>query len=112
MTEITSNTPAEPVSTAETIEQLRSLVFGLGAMVLVLSLSFNIFIWKQNRNIDMAENARKQMVAQADGRVRELTQIANDLASYSAGKPELVAIFSRYGMELKQTSVTSGTEPR
>ena len=99
-----------PLDAGEAIMQLRSLVCGLGAMLLVLSLAFNVFIWKQNRNIQMAEDGRKQMLAQADARVRDLTRIANDLASYSSGKPELVAIFSRYGMELKQTPVSAGTE--
>jgi len=66
-----------------------------------LSLAFNMFVWKQNRNITAVTQTRLNQAVQLDARVKQLTVVANDLGNYSAGKPELVAIFSRYGVQLK-----------
>ena len=100
----TPSTPPAPLDLAQAVWQLRALVCGLGVMVLVLSLAFNLYIWKQNRNLEASANGRKMQLMQAEGRLDEMTRVANDMAAYSMGKPELVAIFSRFGMELKQTT--------
>jgi hypothetical protein len=101
-----SPTPSEPqgLDLTQALWQLRLLVCGIGAAVLVLSLSFNLYVWKQNRNIVAITNNRVQQVAMLDTQVKRLTQVVNDLGNYSVGKPELMAIFSRYGLELKTQS--------
>ena len=86
---------------AQAVWQLRILVCGLGAALVILSLAFNLFVWKQNRNITAAAQGRWSQAAALDARVKQLMRVANDLGNYSAGKPELVGIFSRYGLELK-----------
>ena len=91
----------EPLDMAQAVWQLRLLVCGLGAALLVLSLAFNVFVWKQNRNIRAVTNGRLNQAVQLDARVKQLTIVANDLGNYSDGKPELVAIFSKYGVQLK-----------
>jgi hypothetical protein len=85
----------------QAVWQLRVLVCGLGAALLVLSVTFNLFVWKQNRNIVAVTNARIQQLTQLDSRVKQLTRVVSDFGSYSEGKPELMAIFTRYGLELK-----------
>jgi hypothetical protein len=93
----------------QAVWQLRALVCGLGAMLLVLSVAFNVFVWKQSRNIAASANGRKLQLMQAETRLDEMTRIANAMASYSMGKPELVAIFSRFGIEVKQPPVEPAT---
>lgn len=103
----TVSSAPEPVDAVAAIWQLRALVCGLGAMVLVLSLAFNAFVWKQNRNITSLTSGRKQLLMQAQARLNETARVANELATYSNGKPELVAIFTRHGMELKERPTPS-----
>ena len=103
--ETTTSTPSsaaiEPLDMGQAVWQLRVLLCGLGAALLVLSLVFNVFVWKQNRNITAVTRGRLNQTVQLDNRVKQLTVIANDLGNYSTGKPELIAIFSRYGVQLK-----------
>jgi hypothetical protein len=94
----------EPVpDVAQAVEQLRALVCGLGAMLLVLSVSFNLFVWKQNRNLNGTINARTSQLSLVQTNLTRLASAANDLANYSTNKPELYGIFKRYGIELKNT---------
>ena len=88
----------------QAVWQLRAVVCGLGAALLVVSLSFNVYLWKQNRNITAATRSRVQQTQQLDARVQELAKVANELANYSATRPELLAIFKRYGLELKPST--------
>ena len=102
----TTETPAPspgPLDLTEAVWQLRVLVCGLGAALLILSVAFNLFVWKQNRNINAMSQVRVQQVGLMETRVKQLSQVANDLANYSEGKPELLAIFTKYGLELKST---------
>ena len=91
--------------------QLRLLVCGLGAMLLVLSLTFNLFVWKQNRNIVSMSNMRLQQMSQLQNRVRALASLTQELATYSAGRPELIRIFNRYGLELRSATNTPSVQP-
>jgi hypothetical protein len=100
----TDNSKPEPVAdVAQAVEQLRALVCGLGVMVLVLSVSFNLFVWKQNRNLSGTINARTSQLSLGQTNLTRMASAANDLANYSTNKPELYGIFKRYGIELKNT---------
>jgi hypothetical protein len=101
----------EPLDVGQAVWQLRILVCGLGAALLVLSLAFNVFVWKQNRNINAVAMGRKSQAAQLEMRVKQLTLVANDLGNYSAGRPELTAIFAKYGVQLKPIPTTPATQP-
>ncbi len=102
-------TPFEPqeLDLTQALWQLRVLVCGMGAALLVLSLSFNLYVWKQNRNIVAMTNVRIQQVNLLDAQVKQLTRVVNDLGIYSVGKPELMAVFTKYGLELKPSAPTS-----
>ncbi len=108
-----SPSPAAPPSgsldTTQAIWQLRMLVCGLGAVVLVLSLGFNAFVFKQNRNITAAANIRLQQVAQQQARVNEMMRFVNELARYSENKAELRAIFTQHGIELQPSAPAAST---
>lgn len=103
-----STTTATPAASAprefdiiQAVWQLRLLVLGLGAALLVLSLAFNLFVWKQNRQNNGVAQARLLQLTALDVRVKQMARIANDLGSYSADKPELVAIFTKYGLQIR-----------
>ncbi len=91
--------------------QLRVLVCGLGAMLLVLSLAFNLFVWKQNRNIVSMLNRRSGQISQLETRVKVLSGLTQEFATYSAGRPELIAIFNRHGLELKPGTNAPSAQP-
>lgn len=105
--ETTPSPTPDALDLVQAVWQLRTLVCGLGAALLILSLSFNVYIWKQNRIITGATRSRQQQMQQLDARMQELARVANELASYSATRPELVAIFTRYGLELKPSTPPS-----
>ena len=107
----TSPSPASPapqeMDLVQAVWQLRTLVCGVGVALVILSMAFNLFVWKQNRNIMAITQARQQQVAFLDARVRQLSKIVNDLGNYSEGKPELMAIFGKHNLELKPTAPAS-----
>jgi hypothetical protein len=91
------------------VAQLRALVCGLGAAVLVLSLVFDAFVLKQNRNLQAESNNRGRQANQIAGTLERWVPALNDLARYSVDKPELVGIFRKYGVEI--TTPPSETAP-
>src|SRR5256885_13077430 len=109
-----SAAPAAPASgpdLTQAVWQLRATVCGLAAMVLVLSVAFNLFVWKQNRNLVAMANGRKRQISQLDGRVKNLSKMVGDLALYSEGHPELLGVFSRYGIELRHGTNAPSAKP-
>jgi hypothetical protein len=107
-----NETPAPAtMDLAQAVWQLRMLVCGLGAALLVLSLAFNLFVWKQNRNIKAAAQARIQQLSMLDTRVKQLSRVANDLGNYGVNKPELMAIFTKYGLQLKAADPATTNHP-
>ena len=113
MNEDTASTPSPSSSVPQGMDlvqavwQLRSLVCGVGAALLVLSVAFNLFVWKQNRNITAITQGRLQQLTVLDARVKQLLGVASDLRNYSADRPELMAIFGKYGVEPKPTAPAS-----
>ena len=87
-------------SVEQSIQQLRVLVAGLGAGLVLVSVTFSGYVWKQNRNLSAQLNARTQQMKQFQGTVPQFERALNELAKYSRGKPELVAILSRHGIQL------------
>ena len=90
---------------------MRAVVCGLGAIVLMLSVAFNVFVWKQNRNLVAMANNRKKQFSQLDGRVKEMAKMVGELALYSEGHPELLGIFKRYGIELRRETNAPSAKP-
>jgi hypothetical protein len=99
-----------PLDTTQALWQLRAIVCGLGAMVILLSLSFNLFVWKQNRNITALTNNRRGQLAQLQANQQRIISVVNDLAKYSADKPELNAIFKKHGVEITIPPSSAGQE--
>ena len=95
-----ANRPAdEPMDVTAAVGQLRMLVCGLGAGLLIVSLALTGFVYKQNRNLGAAAALRQHQVLQLQASQSPLGFLVNELAKYSAGKPELMALFAKHGME-------------
>ncbi len=115
----TENLPAAaeavelPVETAVSdaaaaVDQLRALVCGLVIGLLLSSAAFTLFVFKQTRTLKYQGAARAQQLQQAREFEKAALPTVQELARYSVGKPELLAIFSRYGMQLSQNVGPAG----
>lgn len=98
----------QPMDVATAVGQLRVLVCGLAAGLLLVSLVLSAFVYKQNRNLTAAFNARQRQISQLQANQQPLMYVINELAKYSMGKPELVAVFSKHGLQLTSKPETNG----
>ena len=103
--------PEQPIDLARAVWQLRIVVCGLGAMLLVSTLAFNVFVWKQNRNISSQANGRAAQVSRLQASQQSLAPAVNELARYSAGNPELMALFGRFGFDINTASTAAASAP-
>ena len=90
--------PEMDVSAA--VGQLRKIVCALGAGLLVLSLSVNVFVVKQNRNLKALVDSRQGQVKQMEAVQRQWLPVVNELVQYSQGRPELQAVMQKCGISL------------
>ena len=90
--------------------QLRVILCGLGAALLVSSATFNVFVWKQNRNISSVTNTRAAQITRLQAAQERLRPAVNEIARYSIGKPELTAVFSRLGLEISAPTTANTVE--
>jgi hypothetical protein len=105
-----------PVDIATAIDQLRTLVCGLGAGLLVVSLAFTAFVYKQNRNLVAGTVAHQRQFEQMQANERSVNYLVTTLVQYSSGKPELMAMLARHGLQVAQppssTQPPSSAQPR
>ena len=101
----------EPMDTATAIGQLRLLVCGLGAALLIVSLTFTAFVYKQNRNLTGTTAVRQRQITQLQATEAPLGYLLNELAKYSNGKPELAALFTKHGVQLNRPPATAPAQP-
>jgi hypothetical protein len=100
MSDPLSETPA-PVPVEKAVAQLRSVVLGLGAALLVVTLMMTGLVWYQTRQLSGVYRARKAQLEQLQGQVQKLGVVANELAVLSNGRPDWLAIFRAHGIEVK-----------
>lgn len=101
----------ESMDMAAAVGQLRGLVCGLGAGLLIVSLAFTAFVYKQNRNLSGTTAARHRQVLQLQQNEQSLDFLANELARYSVGKPELTALFTKHGIQVTPPVAASQPVP-
>jgi len=100
-TEHAATAPEPPLDVARALWQLRILTCWLGLGLLAMSLAFNAFVWKQNRNLLAEIRFRTQQAVQIQDNQQRLRPLVEELAQYSRGNPELMAIFKRSGFEIR-----------
>jgi len=103
-----SETTQEPVieslDLSAAVKQLRVLICGLGAGLLLVSLALSAFVYKQNRNLIATTNLRQRQMDALKANQQPLMYAVNELGKYSFGKPELLAIFARHGIQITSPS--------
>jgi len=100
-----------PTDPATAIDQLRGLVCGLGAGLLVVSLAFTAFVYKQNRNLITGTAVHARQIARLQANERSVNYLVNTLVHYSSGKPELMGILARHGFQVAQPPASSQSAP-
>ena len=101
----------QPMEVATAIGQLRTLVCGLAVALLIVSLALSAFVLKQNRNLTGAVSARQGQILQLRANRQQITYVLNELARYSAGKPELAALFTKHGIQITATPAATESVP-
>ena len=103
--------PPEPLDVTRAVWQLRVLACWLGLGLLIVSLVLNAFIWKQNRNLVADTAFRNQQAMQVEKTQQRLSPLLEELAGYSLGNPELIAVFKRFGLDIKSPPATGAPPP-
>ncbi len=110
--EITSEAaPEQPMDVAAAIGQLRLLVCGLGAGLILVSVALSGFVFKQNRDLTATTHNHNVEIAQLQAQQKPLLSVLNELAKYSIGKPELLAVFTRHGLQFNPGAVPGAAAP-
>ncbi len=99
-----------PMDAATAIDQVRTLVCGLGAGLLVMSLAFTAFVYKQNRNLVAVTVVHQRQIARMQTNERSVNYLVNALVQYSSGKPELMGVLARHGLQI--AAPPAATQPR
>jgi hypothetical protein len=94
----------EPHDIIAAVGQLRVLVCGLGAGLLIVSVALTAFVFKENRDLAATTVARQRQISELQPSVQSLGYVVDQLARYSFNKPELAAIFTRHGVRLNAGS--------
>jgi len=97
----------EPMDVVRAIGQLRDLVCGLGAVLLIVSLAFTAYVYKQNRNLSASATVRQHQITTLQSNEASLKALLTELVKYSSGKPELIALFARHGIQVNATPASS-----
>ena len=115
MTTPEQSQPVSPPRTADdaaVLSQLRSQVHGLGVGLLVLSLCFTAVVAKQDRTLKAGLENRRQQIKQMQEIQMRWNPALEELARYSSGKPDLVALFARHGIQLGSTNTIAPAPAR
>ena len=107
---VTTTSSADgPMGITEAIDQLRALVCGLGIALLIVSLAFTAFVYKQNRDLAAAKTLHENQLARLQDNERSVNSLLDSLVKYSTGKPELMALLARHGLKVPPPSAGSAT---
>ena len=101
----------EPMDVTTAVRQLRVLVCGLGAGLLIVSIALTAFVYKQNRNLIVSTTLRQRQISQLQATESSLGYLMSELAKYSVGKPELMALFTKHGIELHPPAAAAPSQP-
>jgi hypothetical protein len=88
-----------------TVDQLRRLVCGLGLGLSLVSAVVGIWAWKQGRDLLAMADVHRGQLLRLRANQQRLGAVAADLAEYSTGKPELMALFQRHGITVQRAVV-------
>jgi hypothetical protein len=87
------------------VAQLRTLVCGLGAALIVVSTALSAFVFKQNSSLSAASRVREQQFSGLQQSQRIMDAALGELYLYAKTNSDLNAIFERYALT---ATVTGG----
>jgi len=93
------------------VEQLRALVCGLVVGLFLSSAAFTLYIFKETRTLKYQIASRQAQLKQSQDFLKAAMPAVNDLAKYSVSKPELMAVFARYGLKIGQNVAPTQPAP-
>ena len=96
----TASAANAPMDVASAIDQLRALVCGLGVGLLVVSLAFTAFVFKQNRDLVAGKTLHEHQIARLQASEHSIDYLVDALVKYSAGKPDLMALLAKHGLQV------------
>ncbi|MGA2602962.1 MAG: hypothetical protein ABSG14_01910 [Verrucomicrobiia bacterium] len=96
----TTSTVNVSMDVAGAIDQLRALVCGLGVGLLIVSLAFTALVFKQNRDLTAGKTTHERQIARLQANERSMDYLVDALVKYSAGKPDLMALLARHGLQV------------
>jgi len=100
-----------PMDVAAAVDQLRTLVCGLGVGLLVVSLALTAFVYKQNRNLVASTILHERQIAGVQANERSVNSLVNALVQYSSGKPELMGLLARHGLQVAPAAASTQPQP-
>jgi hypothetical protein len=100
-----------PMDVAPAIDQLRALVCGLGVGLLVVSLAFTAFVFKQNRDLIAGKTAHEQQIARLQANEHSVDYLVDALVKYSAGKPDLMALLAKHRLQVAPPTKSASPPP-
>jgi hypothetical protein len=96
----TTSTVDVSMDVAGAIDQLRALVCGLGVGLLIVSLAFTALVFKQNRDLTAGKTTHERQIARLQANERSMDYLVDALVKYSAGKPDLMALLAKHGLQV------------
>jgi hypothetical protein len=106
-----TSTVDAPMDVAAAIDQLRALVCGLGVGLLVVSLALTAFVFKQNRDLIAARTMHERQIARLQTNERSMDYLVDELVRYSAGKPDLMALLAKHGLQVAPAPTSAPLQP-
>jgi hypothetical protein len=107
----TTSTVDAPMDVAAAIDQLRALVCGLGVGLLVVSLAFTAFVFKQNRDLIAGKTAHERQIARLQANEHSMDYLVDQLVKYSTGKPDLTALLAKHGLQVASPPKSAAPQP-
>ena len=89
----------ESMDLVRAVGELRVMVCGLGVALILVSLALSAFVFKQERDLAAATGNRQRQILQMQAMQKPMAGVLNELAKYSVGKPELMSLFAKHGLQ-------------
>src|SRR5438105_3603794 len=92
--------PASPSSGKDEHPELKLICFII-AVMLIFSLSLNVFLFKNNRILEPQRNQQSEQVKRLQQTEAILNTLLQDVANFSIQHPEVKTILSKYGIHVQ-----------
>jgi hypothetical protein len=109
--------PLPPASAPETVSvdpfhEMRMIVYGLFAALILVSLALNVFVYKQNNRVQAElDSARKQLAQLDQGPLQQnrsaMANLLQEVAGQIPAHPEAQQILARYNISVQPATAAA-----